>query len=213
VITKQLLTNFKTFQHWYIVQDLRVLWQWLGRLLSSGIWHCVSWFIGIVSKEPWGQQVPLKCWQIVLCSKRNLNGLLCFRLLGFWICPFSALTNNNFLKLDLFLFFFLQKASLSPCVLFIILDNGHSNPWDVFYWLINAIVFSDLYICFKMSNGDNLQWDFLSIPYVAIVFISKANEFWCVTFEPDVVSVAVTSCLVCPVSCLTFWHRNLTFKF
>jgi len=37
VITKKLLTYFKEFQHWYIVQDLRVLWQWLGRLLPFGI--------------------------------------------------------------------------------------------------------------------------------------------------------------------------------
>jgi hypothetical protein len=49
--------------------------------------------------------------------------------------------------------------------------------------LANSVMFEktilmvNLHICFKMSNGDNLQWDFLSILYVAIVFISKAYEF------------------------------------
>jgi hypothetical protein len=52
-----------------------------------------------------------------------------------------------------------------------------SNPLDVYYSLISSFVFSNLYTCFKMSKGDNLQWDSLNIHYVAMVFISKADEF------------------------------------
>lgn len=127
--------------------------------------------------------------------------MLCLRLLGFWILSTVCYYKQQISKTGsvfIYLFFFYKKL-IPVHVLFIILDNGQSNPWDVFYWLISSVVFSNICICFKMSNSDNLQWDFLSISYVAIVFISKADEFWCVTFEPDVVSVAITSCSVRPV--------------
>jgi len=63
--------------------------------------------------------------------KDNLNGLLCLRLLGFWILSIVCYYTQQISKTGS-VFIFLQESNLSPCVLFIILDNGQSNPLDLF---------------------------------------------------------------------------------
>jgi hypothetical protein len=52
-----------------------------------------------------------------------------------------------------------------------------SNPLDVYYSLMSPLVFPNLHTYFKVYTGDKLHWDPVKIPYVAIVFISKADEF------------------------------------